>query len=489
MADNGQDQAGGVPHVVIVGGGVAGLSAAFFLRDKPVRVTVLEATSRLGGKLSMSQVADVAVDEGAESVYRWRPKTTGLLTAAGLGEQLTSASTMSSATWTRGAMRPLPGRQIMGIPADLDELARSGMLSDAGVARAREDLDLPPSDRDGDVSVASYVTGRLGQEVVDRLVDPFLAGVFAGRAEELSFEATLTPLAMASRKHASLAEAARSVMPPPLQPGEAPPPLGIATITGGLGSLPGVLAEAVLADSPGATVRTGATVSGLERTEHGWRLTVGSGADPEYITADAVIVAAPAGPAGRLLAGASAAPAAAALAEVPYASVATITFAYPRDAFPGGLAGLGLSGYRVPAVEERAVKEVIFSTVKWPHLKSELEIVRCSVGRTGEDDLLRRDDADLAALATSELAEVTGAAGAPVATRVVRWDDSLPQYTVGHVDRVARIRSSVAGQPGLAVCGAVYDGVGVGQCVASARKASDQVTAWLRKNAAARSNG
>jgi oxygen-dependent protoporphyrinogen oxidase len=322
---------------------------------------------------------------------------------------------------------------------------------------------------------------------VDRLVDPFLAGVFSGRAEDLSFEATLTPLAMASRDHVSLADAAGSLTPR-LAEGEKPPPVSVATLEGGFGSLPPVLVREVLAAAPDASIRTGAPVRKLARGAGGWRLTVGPVTDPEYIDADAVVVAVPAGPASSLLAGVpGTASAVSALAEVPYSSVAMVTLAYPRAAFPGGLSGRGYAAYRVPAVEGKAVKEVTFTTVKWPHLAGEVEIVRCSLGRFGEEHLLRRDDADLVALAAAELAEATGVTGGPVATRVSRWNDALPQYTVGHLDRVRRIREAVASQPGLAVCGALYDGVGVGVCMATARKAADQVLAWLKKDSAARS--
>jgi protoporphyrinogen/coproporphyrinogen III oxidase len=483
MVDTGQDQASGTPHVVVVGGGVAGLAAAFYLRNEPVRVTVLESSSKLGGKLAVSELAGVAVDEGAESTYAYRPKTTGLIKDAGLGDQIALVGTKSPAIWTRGTMRSLPEGQFMGVPSDMDELARSGLLSGDGLARARQDLELPPADRDGDISAARYVAARLGREVVDRLVDPFLAEVFSGRSEDLSFEATLAPLAAASRKHPSLAAAAASLIPPPRPAGEEVPS-GIATLVGGLGTLPPALTDAVLAS--GGAVRTATTVRELTRREGGWRLTVGPAAAPEYIAADAVIVAVPADAACRLLAGTpGTAPAAARLAEIPYASVAIVTLAYPRQAFPGGLAQRGYSGYRVPAVDGRKVKAVTFSSVKWRHLAGDVEIVRCSLGRIGEEDLLQRDDADLAALAAAELAEATGAVGAPLATRVTRWGDALPQYTVGHLDRVAQIRASVATQPGLAVCGAAYDGVGVGTSVASARKAADQVRTWLRRDAAA----
>src|SRR5580658_7894823 len=202
-----------LPHVVIVGGGIAGLAAAFFLRDEPVRVTVLEGSSRLGGKLSVSEVAGVPVDEGAEALLVTRPEGTGLIAEAGLAGDRVAPGTTSSAIWTLGALRPLPRRQFMGVPSDLAELAKSGVLSGEGVARASQDLELPPTARDGDVAVARYVGARLGAEVVDRLVDPLLGGVYAGRSAELSFDATLPALATASRKYRSLAEAAGSLLP------------------------------------------------------------------------------------------------------------------------------------------------------------------------------------------------------------------------------------------------------------------------------------
>jgi oxygen-dependent protoporphyrinogen oxidase len=475
MAEISQEQAGGDPHVVIVGGGIAGLSAAFFLREERVRLTVLEETSRLGGKLAVSDVEGVAVDECADMT--WRPKTAGLITAAGLGDQITLAANTSPAMWTRGKLRPLPEQQFMGVPANMDELASSGVLSDAGVARAREDLALPPTKRDGDMSVAAYVASRQGQEVVDRLAEPWLYEMCAGRAEDLSFDATLTLLASASGRYPSLAQAAGSLITYPH-----PKKTGIATIIGGFGRLPGALAKTVLATSPGAAVRTGTSVRELTRTESGWQLAVDSAAGPELIAADAVILAVPAPVTGKLLAGApGAASAAAELAGIPYASVLTVTLAYPRQAFPGGLAELGYCGYRVPAVDERAFKSVTFSTVKWPHQAGEVEVVRCQAGRIGEEELLQRDDADLAALAASELAQATGATGDPVASRVIRYNGALPQYTVGHRDRIARIRTTVAAQPGLEVCGAAYDGVGAGHCMASARKAADRVAIWLEK--------
>ena len=479
------------PHVVIVGGGIAGLAAAFFLRDEPVRVTVLEGSPRLGGKLSVSEVAGVPVDEGAEALLVTRPEGTGLIAEVGLAGDRMAPGTTSSAIWTLGALRPLPRRQFMGVPADLAELTRSGVVSDAGAARASQDLELPPVTRDGDVPVAAFVGARFGAEVVDRLVDPLLGGVYAGRSSDLSFDATMPVLAAASRRYRSLAEAAGSLLPPP--GGTRSGGSVFTTLSGGLGQLPVVLAKA-----SGAEIRTAAMTRalspapGAQGAGPGWRLTVGSAAADELIDADAVILALPARPAARLLTGVPGASAAVtAFGEISYASMAIITLAYPRSAFPGassgnGLAALGWSGYLVPAVDGRAVKAVTFSSVKWPHLAEAvpgaepLEIVRCSVGRIGEEALLQRTDEELAALAAAELAAATGVAGAPVVHRITRWGGALPQYTVGHLDRVARIRTAVAAQPGLAVCGAAYEGVGIPACVATARAAADQVTEFLR---------
>jgi oxygen-dependent protoporphyrinogen oxidase len=489
----------GPPVIAIVGGGIAGLAAALFLSDSGAAVTVLEGSPRLGGKLAVSEVAGVAVDEGAEALLARRPEGIDLIGAVGLDGQLVWPGTTAAGIWTRGQLHPLPRRQFMGVPADTDELGRSGILSAAGLARARTEADRPATARTGDASVASYVGARFGQELVDRLVDPLLGGVYAGRSDQLSFEATLPALAQAAQRHRSLAAAARSLLPDPGAPagrtaaptaGDRPPAAGrgapggspvFTTLAGGLGTLPGAVAV-----RSGAEVRTAAMTRELARTAGGWRLVIGSARSPELLDADAVILALPARPASRLLAATSPA-AAAALGEIGYASMAVVTLAYPRAAFPSLPQG---SGYLVPAVDRRPVKAVTFSSVKWPHLQpdGQLVLVRCSVGRVGEEAVLQRDDSELAAIAGADLAAATGVTGAPVASRVSRWGGGLPQYTVGHLDRVARVRAAVADQPGLAVCGAAYDGIGIPACIATARLAAGQVQAYLaaRPNPAGR---
>lgn len=475
------------PHVAVIGGGVAGLTAAFRLvrdaGDGPApRVTVFEGAPRVGGKLRVSEVAGVPVDEGAESMLARRPEGTGLAADAGLGGVLMHPAPVSAALLSRGALRPFPARQVQGIPADPDALAASGVLSEAGVARVRQDRELPPTPLDDDVPVAAYVGARMGTEVVDRLVEPLLGGVYAGRADRLSLAATLPGVYRAAREHTSLLDAAASLLPPPGSPATSGPagmPAPVfATIDGGMGRLPETLAAEITA--AGGEVRTSAMIRELARTPDGWRLTVGPACEPEYVTADAVIVAVPARPASRLLAGV--APVAARnLARVEYASMGIVTLAYPAESFPAPPSG---SGYLVPAVEtgrtgeRRTVKAVTFVTTKWPHVAAragDLVIARCSLGRYGDEHVLQRDDADLITLAAAELADVCGVAGPPVATRVTRWGGGLPQYDVGHLDLVAAVRADVAAVPGLAVCGAAYDGVGVPACAAGARTAAGSV--------------
>jgi protoporphyrinogen/coproporphyrinogen III oxidase len=485
------EQSGTRPVIAIIGAGIAGLAAAFFLRDEPAQVIVLDGAARPGGKLAMAEVAGCPVDVGAEALLTRRPEGTGLIEAAGLGGALVPAGTTAARIWSRGEMRPLPARQFMGVPADAAGLAQAGLLSPAGLARARQEPDLPSTHRDGDVPVASYVAARFGQEVVDRLVDPLLGGVYAGRSEELSFEATLPALADASRRHTTLTAAAAALLPPSAAghtasdgAASAPRPPVFSSLAGGLGTLPPALAIA-----SGAQLRTGSMVRELVRTERGWRLTVGSAHAPEWLDADAVILALPGRPASRLLAGVpGAAAASAALGEISYASMAIVTLAYPVAAFPRLP---DTSGYLVPAVDGHPVKAVTFSSVKWPQLRqraADLIFVRCSVGRIGEEQVLQRDDAELTALAAADLAAATGVIGTPAASLVTRWGGALPQYTVGHLDRVARIQASLATQPRLAGCGAAYAGVGIPACIATARAAVDQVVAELQKDGSHVSN-
>ncbi|GGT10727.1 protoporphyrinogen oxidase [Streptomyces chromofuscus] len=451
-------------QVVVVGAGIAGLAAAHRLLGRGARVTVLEASDRVGGKLLPGEIAGVRVDLGAESMLARRPEAVALAREVGLEDRLQPPATATASLWTRGALRPMPKGHVMGVPGTADAL--SGVLSAEGLARIERDAELPRTEVGDDVAVGEFVAARLGREVVDRLVEPLLGGVYAGDAYRISMRSAVPQLFDAARAHVSLTEAVREIQArAAAAPQTGPVFMGIE---GGVGSLPLAVAESVRAR--GGEIVTGTRVTGLRREGRtGWRVVAGD----RVLHADAVIVAVPAPAAAELLR-AQAPAAATELAAVEYASMALVTLAYRRSEarLPEG------SGFLVPPVDGRTVKASTFASQKWGWIAAEdpdLLVLRTSVGRYGETEILHRDDAGLVAVSRHDLEAATGLDATPVATRVTRWDAGLPQYPVGHHARVARIREHVGKLPGLAVCGAVYDGVGIPACVASAYAAVDQI--------------
>lgn len=460
-------------HAVVIGGGIAGLAAAHRLLADGLRVTLLEAGPRLGGKLLAGELAGAPVDLGAESVLARRPEALELARAVGLGEALQPPATATAHLWTRGALRPMPRGHVMGVPGDLAPLAASGVLSAEGLARIEAERELAPTEIGEDVAVGAYVAARLGHEVVDRLVEPLLGGVYAGDAYRISMRAAVPQLFEAARTHASLGEGVRELQhrAAAQQAQQAGRPV-FSGIDGGIGRLPQAVAEACRA--AGARVSTGTAVRELLRTAGGWKVIT----EAEAIEADAVVLAVPAGPAARLLDGL--APAAAAeLRSVEYASMALVTMAFRRSELPAAITDGGASGFLVPPVDGRTIKASTFSSNKWAWAGADpgLFLLRTSVGRYGDEGDLGREDSELVDVSLRDLGAAVGLAARPVASTVTRWDGGLPQYPVGHLARVERIRSAVSALPGLAVCGALYEGVGIPACIASAGRAADVVKA------------
>ncbi|KXK58227.1 protoporphyrinogen oxidase [Micromonospora rosaria] len=459
-------------RVAVVGGGIAGLAAAVRLADRApagTRITVYERSGALGGKLRTGELAGQPVEFGAESFLMRDPAggesaAVALLRRLDLAGEIVHPTVGRAALAVDGGLRPIPGGTLVGVPGDLAAVA--------AVARPDADADRddghPLLGPDEDVAVGALVRRRLGDEVVQRLVDPMLGGVYAGRADDLSLVTTMPALARAARTAHTLTGAVRAAQAvAPRAPGA--PVFG--TLRGGLSRF----VEAA-ATASGATIRHHATVRELTPTDGGWRLTVGPTPDPEYVEVDAVVLAVPARPAARLLAP-LAAPVAATVGGLDYASVALVTLALPEPDLPD------LSGFLVPATEGLLIKASTFFTTKWGHLRRPdgLALVRASVGRYGEEAQVQRPDADLAATVHRELSAVLGVPlPAPVAGHVQRWGGALPQYTPGHLDRVAGVRAALRpAHPTLALAGAGYDGVGIPVCVRSGETAAEEIITAL----------
>jgi oxygen-dependent protoporphyrinogen oxidase len=451
--------------VVVIGGGIAGLAAAHAVAAEGISVTLFEASREIGGKLRTSDVGGIAIDEGAEAFLVRRPEALDLVSALGLEAEQVVPRTTKASVWARGELRPMPERTVMGLPSDVSALR--GVLSATEVARARADAWLPGDAPGEDISVGMWARKRFGSPVVDRLLDPMLGGVYAGRADELSLAATLPQVPRGERSAMRAVQRAVAAAPPSNQP-------VFATLRGGLGTLPAALAASLSA--LGGHIALARTVRAVERTTTGWRVVYGATDVARSIDAAAVVIATPASAASKLLAG-SAPGAAAELAAIESASLAIVTTAWRAE----DAGREDMSGYPVPATYGRSVKAVTLSSTKWPHLAGgAVVLARCSFGRHGDTASLQRDDGELVADAATELTTYAGFRGAPIDARVSRWGGALPQYAVGHVERVMRIRSAVAILPGLAVCGATYEGVGVPACIATGQRAAGRVVSYVR---------
>ncbi|MGI3786029.1 MAG: protoporphyrinogen oxidase [Janthinobacterium lividum] len=451
---------------VVVGGGISGLFAALRLREAGLDVTVLEARTRWGGKLAPVRVGDLVLDGGAESLLARRPEAVGLVETVGLGASRTTPTSASPRILVEGGPRRLPP-SLQGIPTDPAALRPLLTPDAAAYAETEGEREAPPLAHD--VTIGSYVDERFGPQVTDRLLEPLLGGVYAGRSRKLSFEAVAPALFAAARTGGSLAGHARAS----LRPGAGPV---FAGLVGGVHGLADALV-ARLADV-GVELRTGTTATGLRRTGTGVVVTTSTG----DVSADAVLLAVPAAATSRLLAVVvAAAPVLADLAALPYASVAVVSMLVrglvPRD-----------SGLLVPPDELPSVKALTYSSTKWAWVGErtreaygdDVAALRASVGRAGDVGVLQVDDATLVRRTFGETSTLPGWERAELLdATVTRWGGGLPQYGLGHRSLVDRLRLAVADVPGVAVAGAYLDGVGVPACLASADAAAQKVVADL----------
>ena len=447
-------------HVVVVGGGITGLSAAYELRRAadPPDVTVLEASDRLGGKILTTPFAGLpAVDAGPDSVLARVPWAVQLLRDLDLETELVAPATGAASVWWRGHLHPIPSGLVLGVPTGLPALARSRLLSWPGKARAAMEPLLPRTDGDDDLGLT--IRRRFGAEVYDRLVGPLVASINAADPRRISLAATAPQVAEAAARHRSLLLGLRAN-----RPTGASGPIFL-THARGLGHVVHRLAIALRDDGVALRVAQPAGVVAFD----GERYRVGG------LAADGVVLAVPADAAAEALD--EVAPAAAPrLRTIRYASVAMVTLALPVRAVGRPLDG---SGYLVPAAEQRHVTACSWASSKWAHLAGSGQVVlRASVGRDGQERTLELDDDGLVAATVADLRIHLRLRSDPTAVRVTRWPRSFPQYEPGHLDRVAAIEGALP--TGIVVAGASYRGIGIASCVRQGREAARATIArWV----------
>jgi oxygen-dependent protoporphyrinogen oxidase len=453
-------------RVVVVGGGVAGLTAAYrlTLSAGAPTVTVLEADPRAGGKLASVRVGDLDLEAGADSFVARKPWAVDLCKELGLGRDLVPPGETGAWLWTQGGLVQMTRDAAFGIPGDIGDVLKWPGLSRRGRRRAARDL-LVRTRRDrSDESLGSLLRRRLGDEATDLAVAPLLAGLFAGDVDRLSTLATFPELrawelgqgslirgSQAARRNAGGAEAGPMFL----------------KLKGGTATLTDRLAERLGPE----VVRTGTRATAIEqRVGGGFEVAVAGGA---RLPADAVIVATPAWAAADLLEG-IAPPAAADLLDIPYASTAVVLLVYPEGTQASLPAG---TGFVVPR-GRAPMTACTWLSSKWPREEyGTRAVVRCYVGSAGDDDVVDASDEDLVAACERHLAALLLLPEHAVHTGVVRWQRSMPQYEVGHLERVVRIRSGLPA--GIVVTGSAYDGVGIPDCVREAGEAAERVAEHL----------
>ncbi len=459
--------------MVIIGGGITGLAAAWHLhRSAPPNrpaITIVEGSRRLGGKIRTETLGGVAMEAGPDTFLARVPWATDLACQLGLAADLVSPATGAAFVCHDGRLQPLPGGTVLGVPVTARGLLGATLLSPAGRARAALDVVLPGNDLGPDPSVAEVVGSRLGQEVLDRLVEPLVGGINAGRADTLSLRSTAPQLSAAVERHRSMILGLRADRRSGSGAGAASDDPVFLAVAGGMERL----VDRLAASLDDAEVRLATAASSLTAEGSRWRVVCDPGPD---VVADAVILAVPAFAAAPILAGACP-EASTLLGRIRYASVVTATLAYRPDALPRPLVG---SGFLVPRGENRLLTACTFSTTKWPDLaRSGMVMLRASAGRDGDGRAIALDDGDLVSRLHQELSALVGVTDAPVVSRVDRWEDGFPQYEPGHDDRIDRIEAALAPLGAVVVAGASFRGVGIAACVSQAGEAAARVSAAL----------
>jgi oxygen-dependent protoporphyrinogen oxidase len=466
-------------RVLVIGGGITGLAAAHHLisNHPEYAVTLVERDTRIGGKILTVEQDGYVIEGGPDSMLGVKPRGVGLSHEIGLGDRLVSPieDNRRSFVLRKGTLHRIPEGLTGLVPTRLGPIAKSGLISPRGKLRMLADYARKPAAGDHDESLASFMTRRLGGEVYTNLIEPLMAGIYAGDGRALSLQATFPQLREAERQHGGLIKGvlAQRRGTEEQNDGNGAKRPGFVTYQTGLRELVGTLSDRIVAG--GGEIRTGVTVSLLKRCDHGYRVTIDRDDGPETMRVDAIIVATQAWAAAPLLE-----PldhhASAALDHIPHVSNAIVALGFDDPSVADRLNGFG---YVVPRTGQRPVMAMTWLSSKWPGRAPEGKaLIRAFVGRAGQQDILQCPDDTLVDVVRRELSEVLGITATPETSRIFHWDGGMPQYTMGHRDRIATLESALESIPGVSVAGNMLRGVGLPDCI---RRGKDRLrSGWNR---------
>ncbi|MCA9237968.1 MAG: protoporphyrinogen oxidase [Planctomycetales bacterium] len=462
------------PRVAVIGGGVSGLTAAWELtrRAPQAAVTLLESGDRLGGVLQTEHRDGFTLELGPDSFLRRLPYAIGLCQSLGLGEEIIPTDPAAAGTYTvyRGRLLKMPEGLAAMAPRRIWPMIRTPLLSPAGKVRMGAERFLPRRRADGDESLAQFARRRFGREALERIIQPLAGGIYMGDPELLGMQAAFPQLLAAERECGSLIRSTRQAAARAAKTPPAPGDTLFAALRRGFGQL----VEALCAHLPAGTIRTGQRVESITRCDGAWRV-AGRGDGQQFAESfDQVIVAAPARHAGAMLADADA-ELADLLRGIPTTSCVVVNAAYARDEVPHPLDAAGVI---VPHVEGRPIAACTFSSVKYRgRAPAGMVLLRAFLGGAARPELIDASDEEISRLVSDELRHLLGATAAPRFTRIARWRDAMPQYYVGHLERVAQVEARAAALPQLELAGNAYRGVGIPHCIHGAQQAVQRLLA------------
>jgi len=458
--------------VVIIGGGITGLAAAYYLQKAakeqhlPVTCKLVEATHRLGGKVQTVVRDGFVIERGPDSFLARKTSAFRLVKEVGLEREIVHNATGKSYILVNGKLHPIPGGAVMGIPTRIAPFVATGLFSPAGKLRAALDFVLPPVKVDGDMPLGRFFRRRLGDEVVDNLIEPLLSGIYAGDIDEMSLMATFPQFFQLEQKYGSLVRGAKRTTPKEQKERKG----AFQTLKTGLQSL---VEEVEKRLEPGSVVK-GARVERIVRVGSAYQLRLSNG---ETWEADSVIVAVPHHVVPDMFADY---PFFAPFRSVPLTSVATVALAFPEEAIRQDIDG---TGFVVSRRSDYTLTACTWTHKKWPHTAPPGKaLLRGYVGRPGDEEIVDQPDDEIVRVVLDDLSKVMKIDGRPEFAVISRWKRAMPQYTVGHRERLAHIKRQMGDAlPGVFLAGSSYEGLGLPDCIDQGEKAVGDVLDYLRQ--------